>query len=160
MSTSRDSHLESTRKREAILRRLKGHLLSQKNKFYYFEGLLDQEEIDIADGDFLKLKIHTEMEKEVLNGINALQKVLTPLEDMYRRLPPPTDCLPEAEDLPDLRKSIAGLKDQVQDKMRRNRRLLSERMEEIQKELLAVRRPFHKNSQFLPVQPSLIDITT
>ena len=144
----------------AILRKLKEHLLSQRNKFYDYLTLLEQEEIDLTEGDFVKLNIHTEMEKEVLDGIYAFQKVIDPLEDMYRSLTSSSDTLQAELGLPDLRNTIVSLKDQVQQRNRHNRQLLSECMEELKTEILAIRRPFQKTSQFVPAAPTLIDITT
>jgi len=156
----RVSPLESGQNRLAILRKLKDHLTSQRNKFYDYLTLLELEEADIAEGDFVTLKIHTEMEKEVLEGISAFQKVIDPLEELYRNCPSSTGSFPGEQELPDLRDGIARLKTRVQERNSRNRKLLSDRMEELKREILSIRRPFQQNSQFVSPSPSLIDITT
>jgi arsenate reductase-like glutaredoxin family protein len=152
--------LNSAQDRVAVLRKLKEHLLSQRNKFREYLILLEQEEIDIEEGDYLKLKFHTDMEKDILSGLSAFQKVIDPLEEMYRTLHPKDETFREDEDLLTIRKTLHSLQTEVQKRNRRNRQLLSERMVELKAEILAIRRPVLGNTQFASPAPSLIDITT
>ena len=147
-----DSTIEQ---RVAILRKLKEHLLHQRTKFKEYLHLLELEEQDIHAGDTEKLKIHTEMGKNIVQELYAFQKVIDPMEDLYRMAYP----VEEAE-LPEIRVSLELLKEEVQKRNRRNIASLSTAMKVMKSDILAIKNPYCYRNRYNLAAPTLIDITT
>ncbi len=147
-----DSTIEQ---RVAILRKLKEHLLHQRTKFKEYLRLLELEEQDIHAGDAKKLKIHTEMGKNIIQEIYAFQKVIDPMEDMYRMAYPVEDA-----ELPEIQASLKILKEEVQKRNQRNIASLSTAMKVMENEILAIKNPHCYRNQYNQAAPTLIVITT
>ncbi len=146
----------ATSEKILILRRLRNYLSAQRRKFNCYLELLEREEEDILSNDTEKLQAHTEMEAEIVSGIFAFQKVIDPLEDLYR------EAYPEKEEtVPRLKTSLERLKIKVLKKNENNRNLLKSRMATIRRELKSLRRNIRPGSPYTArATANLVDIST
>ena len=150
MPVSQDTSVEE---RVAILTRLRKYLVLQREKFHSYLGVLEQEETDILSEDTEKLQSHVELEKSIVQEIYAFQKVINPLEDMYR-LAYPT----QEREIPAIKESLDHLKEQVLERNEKNQNLLREKMDIVRtkiRDISAVR----KLATIIPAEPTptLID---
>jgi len=148
---------EEVEQRTAILRRLRKLLVQQRDKFKSYLSVLEHQESDIVEGDTEKLKAHVEFEKSIVKEIYAFQKVIDPLEDMYRAAFPRRE---EEAEVPAIKESLELLKDEVLARNKKNQELLSESMTSVRgkiKELQTLK----KFKGIFPREstPSLIDTT-
>jgi len=155
MLTETQIPINEVSERTKILRTLREYLKKQRKKFSDYLFVLDREEADIQAGDAEKLLAHTEIEKGIIREIYAFQKVINPLEDMYRAAYP----LGEKE-IPNLRHSLSVLQEEVCDRNERNRVILRSKMAELKEEIRLLRRPGGYGNQFSIPIPNLLDITT
>ena len=70
--------------RVAVLRRLKELLTQQRAKFREYLTVLEKQETSIACEDMEKLYAHTELEQNIIGSISNLQKVIKPMEALYK----------------------------------------------------------------------------
>lgn len=142
--------------RIALLKRLKGHLVTQRDKFRRYLDLLDSEEESIKSGDMNLLTLHVEMEKGIIEEIYAFQKVIDPLTEVYRV------AYPQAEpEIPLLEASLQRAKQEVLERNERNRALLKKNLDILRQEIQSLRVPKRPKSPYGDVgAPSMIDITT
>ncbi len=142
--------------RVAVLRRLKSHLLAQRDTFERYLDVLDREEDAISEGDLERLGTHVELERAIIAEIYAFQKVIDPLTDLYRLSYP----LAEPE-VPKLQASLERVKAEVLARNERNRKLLRESLDGLRREIASLRTPKRARSPYGDVPaPSMIDITT
>lgn len=146
---------EELEQRVAILKSLKKHLLIQRDKFMGYLSLLDHEQADIESEDLEKLKKHTEMEKEIVSEIYTLQKVIDPLERMYRNAYPS-----KQDEILKLQDSLEHIKEQAAVRSEKNQQLLKNRMEGIRNKIQSIKLPFKRSLYGGVEPPSLVDITT
>ena len=73
--------------RVAVLRGLKELLSEQRAKFREYLTVLEKQETSIASEDMEKLYAHTELEQNILGNISNLQKVIKPMEALYKDAP-------------------------------------------------------------------------
>ncbi len=150
-------------KRVAVLRRFRELLLQQRAKFESYLSLLDHERADIETGDVDKLMAHVEMEEQIVSEIFTFQKVIDPLEVMYKSASAWSSqpaALAEEADLPDLKSTLVELKDEVLRRNAENRSLLKQRMELVRAELAGFRNPLAARSSVYASQGggALLDI--
>lgn len=144
------------RERVAILKRLKDHLLGQRDKFQNYLELLDKEEDSIRNNDLNALAVQVEYERAIVEEIYAFQKVIDPLADLYRVAYPTREA-----DVPSLQDSLEHLRVQVLERNEHNRLLLHEAMASLRQEIKALRLPRQAKSPYGDVDaPSVIDIQT
>ena len=142
--------------RVAILKRLKDHLLHQRNKFESYLELLDKEEDSIKSGNLESLQVQVELEKGIVEEIYAFQKVIDPLQDLYRVAYPTPD--PE---MPSIETSLEHLKVQILSHNEHNRALLREALSSLREEIKSLKMPSQAKSPYGDVEaPSVIDIHT
>ena len=141
--------------RVSVLRKFRETLKAQREKFSHYLKLLDRQEKAIRSGDVDAIVRQAGMETALLREIEAVQKVLTPLEAVYVR------CYPdEEEQIPPLRGAVLDLRTSVLHHNRRNRELLRERLDLVRAEFESLRVPGGPRSPFDADGPSLIDIST
>jgi len=136
--------------RVAVLRRFRSMLERQKEHFKSYLALLERQEAAIGSGSGDDILAHVELEEQVIADIFAMQKVIVPLEGMYRALPAPASVPASAEEkgIPELRVSLDDMRERVRAKSARNRELLSRRMTEVRAEMTALRdNPFARNAR-------------
>lgn len=142
--------------RVAVLKRFRELLVEQRNRFQEYLVVLDKQKEVIEKGDTDALLSHVELEEKIVSDIFAIQKVIDPLEDLYRA------SYPEREtEVPKLKAALEELKNEAVQRSQRNRNLLSERMDKLRSEIktlrnnpFAARRSVYDNSG----AASLVDI--
>jgi hypothetical protein len=84
-----------------------------------------------------RLVAHVELEEQIVSEIYTFQRVIDPLEDLYRAAYPAA----EESDVPTIKSSLAELKDEVAKRNQENRILLKQRMEMLRTEIAGFRNP-------------------
>lgn len=141
--------------RVAVLLRFRETLKAQREKFSRYLKLLDRQEKAIRTGDVDAIVQQAELETILLREIEAVQKVLTPLEAVYVRSYPRDE-----EQIPPLRRAVLELRSAVLQHNRRNRELLREKLDLVRTEIELLRVPGAPRSPYDSDGPSLIDIST
>jgi hypothetical protein len=129
--------------RVAALRRFRELLVQQRAKFESYLTVLDHERADIESGDVDKLAAHVEIEEAIVSEIFTFQKVIDPLEQIYRAAYPTAAEDPE---LPELRGTLVELKDEVLRRNAENRALLKRKMDLVRAEIAGFRNPLSARS--------------
>lgn len=139
-----------------LLKKLKETLLCQRDKFRNYLDLLEKEEAVIIDNDMEKLEHHIQLEQSIVQEIYVIQRVINPLEDMYRV------AFPEKEaTIPKLKISLEELKGMVKGRNLKNRLLLKERMENLRLQIKNLPRNFIAVSPYANIGvPSMVDISS
>lgn len=120
--------------RVGILKRFRELLLEQRNRFQEYLVVLDKQKDVIETGNTDALISHVELEEKIVSDIFAIQKVIDPLEDLYRA------SYPEREtEVPKLKAALEELKNEAVQRSKRNQKLLSERMEQMRSEIKTLR---------------------
>jgi len=142
--------------RVSILKRFRELLLAQREKFNKYLIVLEKQKDDIKTEDVDKLVAHVEIEQEIVKEIFTFQKVIDPLEDMYRAAYP----MSADAEIPELKASLDDLKTLVIEKNKENRSLLEQRMNMLRNEVLSLRNPYKKSNQVYGSESnaSMIDI--
>jgi hypothetical protein len=124
--------------RVAVIRRFRELLCEQRKKFERYLLVLDHERADIETGDVDKLVAHVELEEQIVSEIYTFQKVIDPLEDLYRSAYP----LANENDVMSINDSLAVLRSEVARRNAENRGLLQQRMDLLRNEIAGFRNPF------------------
>ncbi len=147
---------EELRERVNILKKLRETLLKQREKFRTYLEVLEHEERAIADGDLDRLEAHIAIEKSIVNEITNFQRVIEPLDEMYKKFFPESE-----ESIPKLKESLERMKSKVIERNKRNQLLLKEKMELVRSEIKSLRMNMQVTSPYANIgTPTLIDITT
>ena len=147
---------EEVERRVAILKRFRELLVRQRDRFRDYLFVLDRQKDVIEKGDARALETHVEIEEGIVAEIFAIQKVVEPLEDLYRSAYPDREA-----DVPRLKSALEELKTEAVKRSERNRDLLSRQMEGVRSEIRALRaNPFAvRRSVYADTgQASLVDI--
>ncbi len=144
------------KERVNILKKLRETLLKQREKFRNYLEVLDHEERAIAEGDLNSLEAHVAIEKSIVNEITNFQKVIEPLDEMYKRFFPESD-----DSIPKLKASLERMKTKVIERNKKNQLLLKEKMELVRSEIKSLRMNVRVTSPYANIgSPTFIDITT
>ncbi len=143
--------------RVSVLKRFRELLVRQRDKFNEYMNVLDHQKTDIEKGDVDALVAHVEMEQAMVAEIFAVQKVIDPLQDMYRAAYKGA----EPEGLPELRESLSLLKNEVVVRNSENRALLKQRMEMLRHEMMTINNPYAKRKSVYSEgpEPKALDIS-
>jgi hypothetical protein len=148
---------EELGQRVAALRRFRELLVQQRAKFENYLKVLDHERSDIESGDVDRLAAHVEIEEAIVSEIFTFQKVIDPLERIYRAAYP---AAVEDPDLPELRGTLEELKVEVLRRNAENRALLKRKMDTVRSEIAGFRNPLSSRSSVFARQGegALVDI--
>lgn len=153
---------EEIDERVAVLKRFKILLETQRNKFQEYLNVLEKQASSIETEDAESLKIHTEIENEVVNNIKNLQKVIVPMSELYRSSSKDNFSSQEEEKhLDDLQKDLSVLKEKVQHQNEKNRALLKVKMTKIKTQIDSFKNPYRNVKSVYTKQtssPSLVEI--
>jgi hypothetical protein len=143
-------------RRVALLKRLKGTLTQQREKFRDYLKVLDAEQTSIENQAADKLQAQVELEEQLVVEIHAIQKVIDPLEAVLRESYTVSD-----DEVAELRSTLGDLQTQVAEKSRQNRGLLEKTMAAISGEIVRLR-PMRGRNPYAGSRPAsvLVDITT
>jgi hypothetical protein len=158
-------------RRVNILRRFRELLKAQRDRFQQYLEVLDRQKDVIEAGNAEDAAAHVELEEKIIADIFSIQKVIDPLENMYRAAYPlpgkgrksrSRKAAEEAGGIPDLKTALEELRSEAVSRVERNKDLLSRRMTAIQAEIKTIRKnPYSRKSRSLYGEvpsPSLIDI--
>jgi hypothetical protein len=148
-------------RRVAILKRFRALLVEQRDRFRAYLAELDRQKDVIETGSAEQLIAHVEFEEKIVADIFAIQKVIDPLDEMYRAAggrPGKTD------EVTDLKSALEGLKKEAAARSSRNQGILSRRMAEIREEIESLRvNPSRPGGAYSvknrPAAPAFIDIS-
>jgi hypothetical protein len=162
---------EEVSRRVNILRRFRELLKAQRDRFQQYLEVLDRQKDMIEEGNAEDVAAYVEFEEKIIADIFSIQKVIDPLEDMYRAAYPlpgkgrksrSKKAAEAAEGIPDLKTALEGLKSEAVSRVERNKELLSRRMAVIQTEIKTMRKnPYSRKSRSVYGEvpsPSLVDI--
>lgn len=143
--------------RVAVLKRFRELLERQREKFSSYLNVLERQKADIESDDVDALVSHVEIEQAIVSEIFTFQKVIDPLEDMYRAAYHVADM---PSDIPQIQANLGLLKEEVLKRNQENRALLKRKMGVIRQEITGLRNPFSKAKSVYgaPAEPSIIDI--
>ncbi|MDR2631489.1 MAG: flagellar biosynthesis protein FlgN [Spirochaetaceae bacterium] len=153
---------EEITQRVAVLKRFRELLLEQRSRFRQYVEVLDKQKDVIEQGNAGDLISHVELEERILGDIFSIQKVIEPLEYMYRAAFPREEAEENAREVPELRSVVEELKTEAAARMKRNKELLSARMTQIRSELKSLQgNPFVRRSSIHADAgvPALLDIS-
>ncbi len=125
---------EEVARRVAVLKRFRELLVQQRDKFRDYLTVLDKQKDVIEKGDADALSAHVEIEEGIVSEILAIQKVVDPLESLYRNVYPEREA-----EVPRLKQALEELKTEAVARSKRNRELLSKRMDDVRSEIRSLR---------------------
>jgi hypothetical protein len=149
-------------RRVAVLRRFRAMLTEQRNRFQSYLEVLDRQRQVIETGTPEELIVHVELEEKIVADIFSIQKVIDPLDEMYRVIDSGKAGQAGGDEILGLKTSLEKLKNEAASRSGRNRELLSQRMAEIRSEIKALQsNPYLKSARtaFAPPPPALVDIS-
>jgi hypothetical protein len=125
---------EELDERIAILKRFRKLLEQQRNKFQEYLMVLESQEgkIEIEDGD--SIVAHTQLENQIVENLANLQKVIVPIQGMYKEIMPGVPVTENAT-VEQLQSDLATLQKQVLAQNERNRNLLQAQMCKIKNQI-------------------------
>lgn len=144
--------------RVAVLKRFKALLQEQRKKFSDYLVVLETQERSIHEENIDALVHHTELEQSIIGDIFTIQKVIDPIEEMYRLGMPDKDDTEVVR----LKSDLNKLQSQVIDQNQKNRELLQSRMADLRQEMISIKPDYRYSKQALSkqkVSASLVDIS-
>ncbi|MGI5062919.1 flagellar biosynthesis protein FlgN [Treponema denticola] len=144
--------------RVAVLKRFKALLQEQRKKFSDYLVVLETQERSIHEENIDALVHHTELEQSIIGDIFTIQKVIDPIEEMYRLGMPNKDDTEVVR----LKSDLNKLQSQVIDQNQKNRELLQSRMADLRQEMISIKPDYRYSKQALSkqeVSASLVDIS-
>jgi hypothetical protein len=131
-------------RRTAVLKRFRELLKTQRDRFQAYLESLDRQKEAIEGGRTEEVVSHVDLEEQIVADIFSIQKVIDPLEEMYRTLSPAgTGFMSpepgEDEGVPGLKSALETLKTEAAARSERNKELLSRRMTGLKAEITALR---------------------
>ncbi|MBU0936125.1 MAG: flagellar protein FlgN [Spirochaetes bacterium] len=140
---------EELDQRVAVLKRFRELLVRQRDKFRQYINVLDKQRSDIEQGDVDALVAHVETEQSMVADIFAVQKVLDPLEDMYRAVYHEA----EPEGINELKNTLDELKTEVVKRNTENQALLKQRMDMLRHQIMNINNPYAKKRSVYAENP-------
>ena len=138
---------EEVEERIAVLKRLRFLLEEQRNKFKEYLTVLEKQQTSIDTEDSEALIKHSELEQQIVKNISNLQKVIVPMNKMYKTIAK-TSNNPENPDagISKIQNELADLQQKVLAQNKINRDLLRVHLENIKRQIANFNNPY-KNSK-------------
>ena len=144
--------------RVALIKRFKELLKAQRERLRVYLDSLDRQKDIIQSGTTDDLIRHVELEENIITDIFSIQKVIDPLEKMYRSVKQDVP-LSEGREVSGLKETLENLKVEAAVRSERNKELLSKRMVEIRSEIKSLRsNPYARRRSEPAVVPTQVDI--
>jgi hypothetical protein len=140
--------------RVAVLKRFRELLQAQRDRFRDYLAVLDKQKDIIEQGGVDSLLAHVEVEEKIVADIFAIQKVIVPLEAMYRTAYPGGggDSAAPVSEVKSLKDALEGLKAEAIARTGRNKALLAGRMDGIRAEIKKI-----KTNPYIAARPAYSD---
>ena len=141
--------------RVAILRRFRELLEAQRDKFREYLVVLEKHSDTIESENTESILAHTELEQHIVENIVTLQKVITPIENLYSSL----DAEQNRDDtkISQIQSELEQLQQQVLARNEENRSLLKSHLSQIQNRIAAIQNPYRNlKSVYATVTPEQI----
>jgi flagellar biosynthesis/type III secretory pathway chaperone len=138
--------------RELIRERLRRMLLRQQGNYTRYLNLMEKERSSIAASDMEKLLCQIESEKGIIAEIQALNRVILPLERLYGEV-----CSAVEDEIRTLLASLVEMGERLREENTRNRRDLEAKMEELGRRIAGLRAPPRPRPAYGEIIPRLID---
>ncbi len=122
--------------RVAIVKRFRDVLEQQRDKFREYLTVLEKQHEKIASGDAESVEIHSKIQERIVVSIGELQKVVAPMEALYKRTHASDSYIPEIQTELLALKQKAGMQNAL------NQDLLRLRLKDVQKEMLSFKNPY------------------
>ena len=133
---------EQLDERVAILKRFRQLLEQQRQKFRDYLVVLEKQAEMIGTENVDAMVQHAEIEQSIVSEIHTIQKVINPIEDMYRTVHPEiTD-----NEIPKLKTDLEQLKKDVLVQNEKNRELLKSHMTVLRQQVVSLKNPYAKRS--------------
>ncbi len=124
--------------RVALLKKFRGLLQEQRDKFREYLNVLEKQENSITTENADALLAHTELEQQVVSNIMNLQKVIVPMSDLYKA----RGGDKRDESIVSLQNDLSNLQTQVLAQNKRNRDLLRSHIDSIRTQIASFRNPY------------------
>ncbi len=146
--------------RVALLRRFRSLLEQQRNKFQEYLTVLEKQNDSITSQNAESLLAHTELEQQVVRNIANLQKVIVPMQKMYKAAVPMAHTDEELS-INKIQNELNDLQNKVLKQNQINRDLLRVHIETIRAQIQNFKNPY-KNVRSVYAQPqhvaSLVEV--
>ena len=140
--------------RVALLRKFRGLLEQQRNKFREYLNVLEKQENSITSENAETLIAHTELEQQVVKNIANLQKVIIPMAKMYKASVPMAHTDEELS-INKIQNELNDLQSKVLKQNEINRDLLRGHIESIRAQIQNFKNPY-KNARSVYAQPQRV----
>ena len=158
--------------RVAVIKRFKELLKTQRDRFQEYLNALDKQKNVIESGTTDELLHYVELEEKIVSDIFSIQKVIDPLEEMYKSVRmdkhPGSALKPgerksggqksDGEEVLSLKEALDNLKVEAVVRSERNRELLAKRMAELRSEIKSLKSNYVLRGPGSSPAPSLIDL--
>ncbi|MCD1653905.1 flagellar protein FlgN [Treponema zuelzerae] len=128
--------------RVAVLKRFRFLLEEKRRKFRDYLTVLEKQEFAIEAEDVDTLVSHTEIEQSIVSEIQTIQKVIEPMERMYREFHPSGSD----SDIPVLATDLDSLQKKVLAQNEKNRDLLKSHMDTLRQKIISIKNPYAKRN--------------
>ena len=133
---------EELDERVAIVKKFRGILEEQREKFREYLTVLEKQHTKIEAGDSESVVLHSELSEKIVSSIGALQKVAAPMEALYKKTHGSDSYIPE------IQSELCSLRDKVSKQNIRNQELLRVKMVDLQKDMRAFKNPYRTRSLY------------
>ena len=133
---------EQLDERVAILKRFRQLLEQQRQKFRDYLVVLEKQAEMIGTDNVDAMVQHTEIEQSIVSEIHTIQKVINPLEDIYRSVHPE---IADAE-IPKLKTDLEQLRKDVLVQNEKNRELLKSHMTMLRQQVVSLKNPYARRT--------------
>ena len=133
---------EELNERVALLKRFKKLLEKQRQKFKDYLNVLEKQETVIKNEDTEALLVHTEIEQQIVENIQNLQKVIEPIEQMYMDIGLDSENPSISNEIPTLKTDLAKLQEEVLSQNNKNRELLKSQMAQLRQKIEGLKNPY------------------
>lgn len=125
---------EELDERVAILKRFRKLLEQQRSKFQEYLSVLESQQGKIEIEDAASIVAHAELENQIVKNLANLQKVIVPMQGMYKAIMPGVPVT-DNTNVEQLQLDLANLQKQVLAQNERNRNLLKSQMGKIKTQI-------------------------
>lgn len=140
--------------RVALLRRFRSLLEQQRNKFQEYLTVLEKQNDSITSQNAESLLAHTELEQQVVRNIANLQKVIVPMQKMYKAAVPMAHTDEELS-INKIQNELNDLQNKVLKQNQINRDLLRVHIETIRNQIQNFKNPY-KNVRSVYAKPQQV----